>query len=125
MTVREHASPRPKMTQRDSYHRFITHRRDLLGREASRSGIFILTVRLSLLEGRVGLSPSAALAGVFAADSVGVLPRPGLPLEAIVAGCCELLAALEDRMDEEEVFGRADPATAGGVTDRVGIAGTY
>jgi hypothetical protein len=45
---------------------------------------------------------------------VGVVPRTVLELEAMAAGGCELLVALEDAMDEDEVEGRA---FAGGVSE--------
>lgn len=84
----------------------------LLGLGAS-SGFFVsFCLRLSLLEGRVGLSPSAAL-GVDR-PAVGVPPRAVRELEAMDAAGCDVLGALEDAIDEDEVEGRA---FAGGVSE--------
>jgi hypothetical protein len=85
---------------------------DLLGRGASSAILGIFCFRLSLLDGRVGLSPSAS----FMEDLLEfeVVPRASFELEAMVWGFGELLAACEDVMDEDEFLGRA---TAGGVCD--------
>lgn len=58
----------------------------------------------------MGLSPSAALLAGRLAE--GVAPLVGLELGTMFEACCELLAALEDVMDEDEVLGRV---VAGGV----------
>jgi hypothetical protein len=72
----------------------------------------IFCFRLSLLDGRVGLSPSASfIEGLL---EFGVVPRASFELEAMVWGFGELLVACEDVMDEGEFLERA---TAGGVCD--------
>lgn len=88
---------------------------DLLGFGVSSAFFSIFGFRLSLLDGRVGLSASAALlAGRLA---VGVLPltvrEPDDMLEC--AACCAPLAvfAVEEVMDDDEVFGLV--VGAGGV----------
>jgi hypothetical protein len=84
----------------------------LLGLVSSSAFLTSFGFRLSLLVGRVG---SAALPAGRA--EVGVLPLAALELEAMAWGCCELLAAWADEMDDDECLRRA---VAGGVAEGEG-----
>ena len=85
---------------------------DRLGLGASSAFFITFCFRLSLLDGRVGLSPSVALRG-DGRPAVGVPPRLGREEAAMFAGCWELLAAPEEAMDEDDVLGRAVAAAGG------------
>lgn len=95
-----------------TFHRRSPTSSDLVGFGVSSGFLTIFALRLSLLDGRVGLSASAAL--VDGRLAVGVPPLAALALAAMFAGCWELLAAFEDVIDDDEVFGRV---AAGGVGD--------
>lgn len=82
---------------------------DLFGRIASSGFLSIFCVRLSLLAGRVAVLSSASLEAERLA--AGVEPRVVREPGAMADECCELEAACEEFIEDDEFLGRA--ATGG------------
>ena len=90
---------------------------DLLGFGVSSNFFGILDLRLSLLDGRAGLSASAILPE--GRDTLADVPLALFVPDAMLACCGELLLCGEETMGEDELFWRAE--AAGEVGGRVFI----
>ena len=90
---------------------------DLLSFDVSSNFFGILDLRLSLLDGRAGLSASATLPE--GRDTLADVPLTLFVPDAMLACCGELLLCCEEAMGEDELFWRAE--AAGEVGGRVFI----